>query len=80
MKPTSRSRSSRCRSGLPRCVLFGGLKRNDRTLRVPLSHGDVVVWGGPSRLRFHGVPALKEGWHPLTAGCRLNLTFRRALP
>jgi alkylated DNA repair protein (DNA oxidative demethylase) len=66
--------------GLPAVFLFGGRKRSDRTLRVPLSHGDVVVWGGPSRLRFHGVLALKDGWHPLTGACRVNLTLRRALP
>jgi len=64
--------------GLPAMFLFGGMKRNDPTLRVPLFHGDVVVWGGPSRLRFHGVLPIKDGWHPLTGGCRVNLTFRRA--
>ena len=64
--------------GLPAVFLFGGLKRNDPTQRVPLAHGDVVVWGGPSRLRFHGVLAVKAGWHALTGECRVNLTFRRA--
>lgn len=64
--------------GLPAVFLFGGLKRNDPTARVPLTHGDIVVWGGPSRLRYHGVLAVKEGWHPATGACRVNLTFRRA--
>lgn len=64
--------------GLPAMFLFGGLKRRDRAVRVPLLHGDVVVWGGPSRLRHHGVLAIKDGWHPLTGACRVNLTFRRA--
>jgi DNA oxidative demethylase len=64
--------------GLPAVFLFGGLKRNDPTQHVPLAHGDVVVWGGPSRLRFHGVLAVKPGWHALTGACRVNLTFRRA--
>jgi DNA oxidative demethylase len=64
--------------GLPAQFLFGGLKRSDPTQRVPLAHGDVVVWGGPSRLRFHGVLAVKAGWHALTGACRVNLTFRRA--
>lgn len=64
--------------GLPAVFLFGGLKRNDPTVRVPLAHGDVVVWGGPSRLRHHGVLAIRDGWHPLTGASRVNLTFRRA--
>jgi alkylated DNA repair protein (DNA oxidative demethylase) len=36
------------------------------------------VWGGPSRLCYHGVLALKDGTHPLTGRRRINLTFRRA--
>ena len=65
--------------GLPATFQFGGLRRNDPTLKVPLQHGDVVVWGGPSRLVFHGVLALKDGEHPLTGRRRFNLTFRKAL-
>jgi alkylated DNA repair protein (DNA oxidative demethylase) len=64
--------------GLPAVFLFGGAKRNDSAVRVPLTHGDVVVWGGASRLRFHGVLAVKDGWHPMTGVCRVNVTFRRA--
>src|SRR6185369_10945782 len=64
--------------GLPATFLFGGLKRADRTLHVPLSHGDVAVWGGPSRLRYHGVSPLKDGEHPLLGRHRINLTFRKA--
>ncbi|WP_374653834.1 DNA oxidative demethylase AlkB [Dongia sp.] len=64
--------------GLPATFLWGGLQRSDRARRLPLFHGDVVVWGGPSRLRFHGIAPLKEGSHPLTGERRLNLTFRRA--
>jgi alkylated DNA repair protein (DNA oxidative demethylase) len=64
--------------GLPAVFLFGGSKRSDRALRVPLAHGDVVVWGGPARLRYHGVLPLKEGYHPLTGSHRINLTFRQA--
>jgi alkylated DNA repair protein (DNA oxidative demethylase) len=56
--------------------LFGGLKRADRPQRISLHHGDVVVWGGPSRLRFHGVAPLAEGAHPLLGRRRINLTFR----
>lgn len=64
--------------GLPVVFLFGGLKRTDKPQKVTLNHGDVVVWGGPSRLRYHGVLPLKPGEHPQTGGCRYNLTFRRA--
>ena len=64
--------------GLPAVFLFGGAQRSDQPQRIPLAHGDVVVWGGPTRLRYHGVLPLKDGNHPLTGGCRINLTFRRA--
>ena len=61
--------------GLPAVFLFGGMKRSDKAARIPLEHGDVAVWGGPSRLRFHGVMPLKAG---LGGDCRFNLTFRKA--
>jgi alkylated DNA repair protein (DNA oxidative demethylase) len=64
--------------GLPAVFLFGGLRRNDRPRRLRLEHGDVVVWGGPTRLAFHGVEALDDGMHPATGRCRINLTFRTA--
>lgn len=63
--------------GLPAVFLWGGDARADKARRVPLQHGDVVVWGGPSRLRFHGVLALKDGDHPFADGHRINLTFRK---
>jgi DNA oxidative demethylase len=65
--------------GLPATFQFGGLQRSDRPIKLPLQHGDVVVWGGPARLVFHGVLALKDGEHPLTGRRRFNLTFRKAL-
>jgi DNA oxidative demethylase len=65
--------------GLPAVFLWGGLQRTDRPRRIPLWHGDVVVWGGPSRLTYHGVDILRPGEHPLTGAVRYNLTFRRAL-
>lgn len=65
--------------GLPVMFLWGGERRSDRPRRIPLESGDVVVWGGPSRLVFHGVDKLPDGTHPLTGPCRYNLTFRRAL-
>lgn len=64
--------------GLPALFLFGGLRRAERAQRVPLVHGDVVVWGGPARLRYHGVLPLKEGHHPLLGRARVNLTLRKA--
>ena len=65
--------------GLPAVFLWGGLRRGDRPRRLRLESGDVVVWGGPSRLAFHGIDALAEGENSLTGRCRINLTFRNAL-
>jgi alkylated DNA repair protein (DNA oxidative demethylase) len=64
--------------GLPAIFLFGGLKRSDKPQRYRLEHGDIVVWGGPSRLYFHGIAPLADGEHPLLGRQRINLTFRRA--
>ncbi len=64
--------------GLPAVFLFGGQRRSDRPRRVQLNNGDVVVWGGPSRLNFHGVDPLADGEHPHTGRLRFNLTLRRA--
>jgi alkylated DNA repair protein (DNA oxidative demethylase) len=64
--------------GLSAVFLWGGLKRADRTTRYRLEHGDVVVWGGPSRLVFHGVAPLAAGEHALLGRRRINLTFRKA--
>lgn len=64
--------------GLPATFRFGGATRSDRAVRIPLVHGDVVVWGGPSRLWFHGVLPLRDGEHPATGRCRYNLTLRAA--
>jgi DNA oxidative demethylase len=65
--------------GLPAIFLWGGLSRSDRARRVRLTHGDVVVWGGPARLVYHGVDTMQDGEHALTGAARYNLTFRRAL-
>ena len=65
--------------GVPATFQFGGPKRADPMRKIALSHGDVVVWGGPSRLAHHGVLTLKSGEHPLTGRRRFNLTLRRAL-
>jgi DNA oxidative demethylase len=64
--------------GLPINFKFGGSKRNSPTTKTELRHGDVVVFGGPSRLAFHGVGTLRRGQHPLAGPYRFNLTFRRA--
>ena len=64
--------------GLPALFLFGGLKRKDSTCRIPLAHGDVLVWGGPDRLRYHGVLPVKADPDAAPGGRRINLTFRKA--
>lgn len=64
--------------GMPATFLFGGLAGADKTARVLLQHGDVVVWGGVDRLRHHGVLPLKDQPHLLLGGRRINLTFRKA--
>ena len=63
--------------GLAATFLFGGLQRNAPTRKVRVESGDVVVWGGASRLAFHGVAPLAAGEHRLAGACRINLTFRR---
>ncbi len=63
--------------GLPAVFLFGGGTRSQRPQRCPLYHGDVVVWGGPARLFYHGVAALADGAHEKTGQQRINLTFRK---
>jgi len=64
--------------GVPATFLFGGLKRRERPQRLLLAHGDVVVFGGPSRLCYHGVAALKPAQHSFAGQARINLTLRRA--
>ena len=64
--------------GMPATFLFGGLARSDKAARIPLVHGDVVVWGGPDRLRYHGVLPLEDRPHALLGRRRINLTFRKA--
>ncbi|MGV7211054.1 DNA oxidative demethylase AlkB [Oxalobacteraceae bacterium A2-2] len=63
--------------GVPATFQFGGARRSDPVVKIPLSHGDIVVWGGPARLYFHGVLTLKQDEHPLTGQQRINLTFRK---
>ena len=63
--------------GLPAVFLFGSASRKDRAQRYRLVHGDVVVWGGRSRLAYHGVMPLADGEHALLGRRRINLTFRR---
>ena len=64
--------------GLPAIFLFGGLKRGDKTQRIQIIHGDVLVWGGPARLRYHGIAPLRDGVHPQLGRVRYNLTLRNA--
>jgi alkylated DNA repair protein (DNA oxidative demethylase) len=65
--------------GLPAVFLFGGARRKDVPRRIRLESGDVVVWGGATRLAYHGIASLRDGEHPLTGRCRISLTFRKAL-
>ncbi len=64
--------------GLPATFVFGGFQRSGEKTRIELRHGDLLVWGGRARMRFHGVLTLKRGWHPLLGEQRINLTFRKA--
>jgi alkylated DNA repair protein (DNA oxidative demethylase) len=64
--------------GIPAVFQMGGFARGDKAMKLPLYHGDVLVWGGESRLRFHGVLPVKAGYHPTVGECRINLTFRKA--
>ena len=70
--------------GIPAVFQFGGLKRSDKPLKISLNHGDVVVWGGDARLKFHGIMPLKSNSHAapnndeLLGAYRYNLTFRKA--
>ncbi|HET8817418.1 MAG TPA: DNA oxidative demethylase AlkB [Pseudidiomarina sp.] len=64
--------------GLPVIFLWGGMQRRDKPDTYLLEHGDVLVWGGADRLRFHGVKKLADGQHPLCGRKRINITLRRA--
>jgi DNA oxidative demethylase len=65
--------------GLDATFLFGGLQRSERPQRLPLTHGDVLVWGGAKRLAYHGIAPVADGSHPAVGRARLNLTMRKAL-
>jgi DNA oxidative demethylase len=60
--------------------LFGGLKRRDPIVAMPLESGDAFVFGGPARLRYHGVSRIVPGTAPTELGLngRFNLTFRQS--
>ncbi|MOA38942.1 Alpha-ketoglutarate-dependent dioxygenase AlkB [compost metagenome] len=64
--------------GIPAVFLFGGHTRREPAQRVALLHGDVVVWGGEDRLRFHGILPVREAVHPLLGAQRINFTLRKA--
>jgi len=63
--------------GVMATFVLGGLSRDDRVTKIALTHGDVIVWGGTGRLRYHGVLPIKNGYHPETGSYRINLTFRQ---
>ena len=60
--------------------LFGGLKRRDPVESIALESGDAFVFGGPARLRYHGVSRITPGTAPreLALSGRFNLTFRQS--
>jgi DNA oxidative demethylase len=64
--------------GIPATFLLGGMARSKQVMKLELIHGDVLVWGGPDRLRYHGVMPLKDAVHPFLGHYRINLTFRKA--
>ncbi|PLC54717.1 DNA oxidative demethylase AlkB [Pollutimonas nitritireducens] len=64
--------------GMSAVFLFGGHHRADKPVKVVLQHGDITVWGGEDRLRYHGVLPLKDLPHPLLGNQRINFTFRKA--
>lgn len=64
--------------GLPAVFQFGGFQRSDPTQRISLFHGDIVVWGGVDRLRYHGVLPIQPGHHPVLGEQRINITLRKA--
>src|SRR5690554_1243199 len=64
--------------GMSATFLFGGQERSDKAGRIPLYHGDVAIWGGEDRLRYHGVMPLKGEPHFLLGEQRINFTLRKA--
>jgi len=62
--------------GVAATFLWGGADRATRPRRLRLESGDVVVWGGPTRLNYHGVAPLAQGWSALGGVFRFNVTFR----
>jgi alkylated DNA repair protein (DNA oxidative demethylase) len=64
--------------GMTAIFQFGGFNRSDKATKTYLYHGDVVVWGGEDRLRFHGVLPVKDQQHPVMGRQRINITFRKA--
>lgn len=64
--------------GIPATFQFGGLSRSDKPIKIPLTHGDIVVWGKEARLKYHGIMPLKSNIHAVLGPYRYNLTFRKA--
>ena len=65
--------------GIAAVFQFGGLKRSDKPLKILLNHGDIIVWGGETRLNYHGVMPLRSNNHAAFGAYRFNLTFRKAV-
>ena len=64
--------------GISAVFLFGGMLRNDKPTKIPLMHGDIIVWGRDARFNYHGIMPLKSNIHEVHGAYRFNLTFRKA--
>jgi alkylated DNA repair protein (DNA oxidative demethylase) len=65
--------------GLSAQFQFGGLTRASSVKKYTLNQGDCVVWGGATRLAFHGILPIKDNGASSLESQRINLTFRKAL-
>lgn len=60
--------------------LIGGVKRSDPSQSIMVESGDIMIMGGESRMRFHGIRKIYPGSSPLPdLDGRISLTFRKAL-
>lgn len=65
--------------GISAIFIIGGLSRSSPVIKTELNHGDVIVWGGDDRMRYHGILPVPDTSHYETGRLRYNLTFRQYL-